>query len=151
MLAKPPKVNIRDNAPWEGDPFGRSAHGERLFSLISTLEDQPYVIALNGDWGIGKSVFVERLAKHFERAAPKIPFVTIDAWASDDADDPLVPFVAALNRKLESVTGKKPQAIRTSLLGTAGKLTIPTASFLANLKFPGAGSAIEAAAAFVKP
>lgn len=147
-LRKPTHVNIEPSAPWEGDPFQRSRHGAKLLALIRTLRDQPYVLALNGDWGTGKSVFLRRLEQHFETAEPRVPFVLIDAWANDDAADPLIPFVAALQSRIDRLSDASASSARQSFVTAAAKLAVPTASFLANLGAPGSGGAISAATQF---
>lgn len=146
-LSKAPEVGIPDNSPWKDDPFGRMEHGERLLTLVRSLQGLPYVIALNGDWGTGKSTFLRRLERHFEIASPKIPFIRIDAWASDDADDPLIPFIAAINRRL-SKEKSATNASKKALIDAAAKLAVPTAAMFANMIAPGSSSAIDAAAKF---
>lgn len=145
-LLKSRDVYIDPSSPWANDPFERRAHGERLLALIRTLREQPYVIALNGDWGTGKSVFLRRLEAQFEGAGPKIPFIRIDAWAADDAADPLVPFAAALHRRLESAKGAKAR-IQAKLKSAAATLAVPMAAYAATLAAPGAASGVAAAAA----
>jgi hypothetical protein len=143
-LRKSNDVSVSPLLPWQDDPFDRRIHGERLLSLIRTLSDQPYVIALNGDWGTGKSVFLRRLEMHFQSASPSIPFVRIDAWISDDAEDPLVPFVAALHDRIRATqTGL--QRTRDEFVKAAAKLAVPVTSFLANAIAPGSGGLIDAA------
>ena len=144
-LHKSQDVAVDLSDPWRDDPFERYVHGERLLRLIRTLSDQPYVIALNGDWGTGKSVFLRRLEKHFANASPSLPFIRIDAWISDDAEDPLIPFVAALHEAIRSTQSEMKQ-LRTDLAAAAQKLAVPLTGFAANLIAPGSSAAIDAAA-----
>ncbi len=146
-LLKSRDVYIDPSSPWANDPFERRAHGDRLLALIRTLREQPYVIALNGDWGSGKSVFLQRLEAHFEGGTPKVPFIRIDAWAADDSADPLLPFTAAIHHRLAEVKGKA-QRVRMALTDAAEKLAVPATGYLATLVAPGSGSAVTAAAKF---
>jgi len=144
-LRKSRKVSISPTAPWLEDPFERRVHGERLLKLVQTLNDQAYVIALNGDWGTGKSVFLRRLEHHFSNASPSLPFIRIDAWISDDAEDPLIPFVAAIYEAIRE-TQSGMTKLREDLARAAQKLATPITAFAANLILPGSGTAIDAAA-----
>lgn len=146
-LLKSRDVSVDPNNPWDGDPFERKVHGDRLLALVRSLQDLPYVIAINGDWGTGKSTFLKRLEYHFERAAPKVPFIRIDAWATDDAEDPLVPFVASIQMRIRE-TQTLAQKSREALVEAAVKLAVPVTSLAANLIAPGSGSAIDAATKF---
>jgi hypothetical protein len=62
--------------------------------------------ALDGDWGAGKSFFVERWSKDIE--ACQHPIIHFDAWANDLSDDPLVGFLAALKEELAPLVAKRP-------------------------------------------
>ncbi|MCA3564021.1 MAG: hypothetical protein IOC90_05980 [Methylocystis sp.] len=69
------------------DLFNRSRLGQGLTALVSAIED-PLVIALDGRWGTGKTVFLKQWAGTLRRA--NIPVVYFDAFAHDYQDDPFL-------------------------------------------------------------
>lgn len=114
---------LADNADgnWADDAFGqRKAEAQFLTRAVvghyqaKAAADQsvePHLVAsLRADWGAGKSFFLERLAKDLRRAGHGVAF--IDAWQSDFSDDPLVPFIAAVDRELRPYLAKAPVMVR---------------------------------------
>ena len=86
MKIFPPELEI---GPTEGfdpqkDIFGRKELGEGLTNLFTNVE-QPLVIALDGQWGSGKTTFLKMLAGHLRNAG--FPVVEFDAFANDYIDD----------------------------------------------------------------
>lgn len=99
------------------DPIGRNNHIKRFLQLLDTIEEN-CSIALNGEWGSGKSMFVRQvkllldyqnpqyeqsdtLKEIIRPVAAQFPecqnqaTVYYDAWANDDHDDPVLSLVYA--------------------------------------------------------
>ncbi len=142
ILAKIRDPKIDPKAPWADDYLERRQQGEILTRLIDSLDGQ-YVIALKGDWGSGKSVFLRRLSCHLELEG--IPVVSVDAWRSDNLEDPLLAFVSAISERLRG-NGKAVVATNKIISGLAkhgARLIVPTTTLLTNLLLPGAGAVIN--------
>ena len=88
----------------EGDPFANDALGRRgqieaLTRLICRLEG-PCVLALDGTWGSGKTVFLEMWASVLR--GEDYDVVQFNAWDTDFSDDPLMALQAEMTSALKS-------------------------------------------------
>jgi ABC-type hemin transport system ATPase subunit len=66
------------------DIFGRAIHGKRLTNLITTVSD-PLVIAVDGQWGSGKTTFLKMWAGELRKSG--FPVIFFDAFENDYAED----------------------------------------------------------------
>jgi energy-coupling factor transporter ATP-binding protein EcfA2 len=82
----PPQIDIFDDEGFlpEKDIFKRAEFGNDLASLVA-LADDPMVIALDGQWGSGKTTFVKMWAGLLRQKGH--PVIYFDAFASDYIDD----------------------------------------------------------------
>lgn len=88
---------------------GRREHAVAIRKMIAenanrSHETGAYVLNLDAPWGSGKTFFLERLSK--ELSQDHI-VVSIDAWRSDYAPDPLLPLIAHLQSALEEHFDRK--------------------------------------------
>lgn len=79
-----PKIEDLDGFKPEIDIFKRSRLGEGLTHLVTTVE-QPLVIAVDADWGSGKTVFLKMWAGELRKRG--VPVIYFDAFANDYYDD----------------------------------------------------------------
>ena len=122
---------------FDKDLLGRVNLSKHISNIVEKIED-PLVIALDGQWGTGKTYFLKRwVAAHTRDNGGTNTTIYFDSFANDYLSDPLVALVAALsdrlqkdNRskisKLKQTTNKliKP-ATRLSLsIATAGATTV---------------------------
>jgi len=100
------------------NPILRNQYVFRFAKMLSYMEDDCYSIALNGDWGSGKTFFVKQVKLLLDAANPQsgMPeetrrlieaqiqtaawlesYVTVyyDAWSYDNHDDPILSLVYA--------------------------------------------------------
>lgn len=83
-----------ENRPY--DRLGRKPIGKQLSELVERV-DQPLVVALDGDWGSGKSHFLKLWAgAHRLELGGTAKVIYFDAFEHDFIDDPLVGLVSAL-------------------------------------------------------
>lgn len=102
------------NQEWHGDVLGRRSAADFLYQLTvdkhRAYHSEPgsgaLCIALDGDWGSGKSFFINRWAADIR--GKHHPVVHFDAWVNDLADDPLLGLMAQLQRELEPWLKKLP-------------------------------------------
>jgi len=91
---------------WAGDLFNRREEANQLIAYIESVVASPfdredkkaYTIAIDGQYGEGKSFFLRRLA---EALSSDHPVAFIDAWADDLADEPLTALAATLKQAME--------------------------------------------------
>ncbi|GLC25398.1 KAP family P-loop NTPase fold protein [Roseisolibacter agri] len=97
-LYRRPEALLNDDA----DPFPKGDQhqffAENLTRLVSAIE-QPFVIALNGRWGTGKTTFIERWRSLL--VLESIVPVTFNAWDTDFGDDPLIAMLGTLHLALQ--------------------------------------------------
>jgi len=130
---------------WKDDVLGR----ERLAAFLTTsISEQARLrmnshgagltIALDSDWGTGKSFFVRHWATDLQNQGH--PVVVFDAWENDIGDEAAVALMASINAELdkwtkklsnkEKVKNKAKEATRSALNGLR-KAIIPTAKVVA--------------------
>ena len=102
MSFRPPDFIIDPDKPFKHDRLDRRARVESLCQRV--LDDPgPLVVAVNGEFGSGKSVFLRMCAAHLRRGGTAV--CEFDAWQHSHTKNPLVDLVAALNRDAPQ-TGK---------------------------------------------
>lgn len=107
---------------WKDDVLDRRAIGDFLYRLCltqyqhyhSTEKGGALCMAIDADWGAGKSFFVQRWQK--DLMALGHPVINFDAWANDLSDDPLIAFMANLQKGLEDWSKQ-----HCGLVGRAGQ------------------------------
>ena len=94
MRLAPPPLEIGERTGFDGtDIFGYEEFGRNLASLVESLEG-PSVIALDGGWGSGKTVFAKQWAGLLRKRGAAV--VYFDAFAADAGDDPLFDIASQL-------------------------------------------------------
>jgi DNA polymerase III delta prime subunit len=86
------------------DIFGREAIAEKIKGLLeSDIDLSPMVI--DGDWGIGKTVFCHRLINKINESQ-QLNCVYIDAFRADHIDDPLISIISEIGKLVEKNGGE---------------------------------------------
>lgn len=101
-----PAVVIGENEGFspEKDIFGRSALGAGLTNLLGNLSD-PTVLALDGQWGSGKTTFLKMWAGELRNL--DFPVVYLDAFQHDYAEDA---FTALASEIISLANSKRPES-----------------------------------------
>lgn len=90
---------------WLGDSLGRRADADLLVQFLTKrIEERgpgvgAYVINLNTGWGTGKTFFLQRLHEQLTVTGYLASYV--DAWHDDDAGEPLVAVMSAIDATLK--------------------------------------------------
>ncbi|HSE38850.1 MAG TPA: P-loop NTPase fold protein [Blastocatellia bacterium] len=95
---------------WDDDLLGRETDARFIIEfLINRIAERGalggkrcFVLNVDAEWGHGKTFFIDRLGKTIERYG--MFSVTINAWADDHADDPLIAVMAAIDQKISTLT-----------------------------------------------
>lgn len=103
---------------WPNDVADRKPYADFLTKYLinkTTCVDgkhtKSFTLALDAQWGQGKTFFVKHWAEDLEKATP--PYLTLyfDAWSEDYASEPIVAFMAAfkstIDAKLNQLASKK--------------------------------------------
>lgn len=85
----------------ETDFLNRKPFADKLSKLIDKFET-PFVVALDGPWGSGKSFFLKRwVGHHQESHKDDTVVVYLDAFELDYLDEPMVALVSEISARFE--------------------------------------------------
>jgi energy-coupling factor transporter ATP-binding protein EcfA2 len=106
MRIFPPQIEVADDEGFlpEKDVFRRAEFGTGLADLVCAIQD-PMVIALDGQWGSGKTTFVKMWAGLLRQRGH--PVIYFDAFANDYIDDAFLAIageVVALSQKAKKAS-----------------------------------------------
>ena len=87
------KEEVSANDPWEDDMLRRKRFANSLTDLVSIAGNSPLGIAIEGEWGSGKTFLLQRWCVEFSKQGKVIYF---DAWADDFHADPLTAIIGQL-------------------------------------------------------
>tara|TARA_R110000868_G_scaffold144396_10_gene363537 strand:+ start:68 stop:1438 length:1371 start_codon:yes stop_codon:yes gene_type:complete len=126
MKISQPTVTIDEDEGFEkNDLFELKDFGERLENLFVNL-DTPLVVALDGEWGTGKSTFAKQWAGSLR--SKKIPTIYFDAFANDFQEDAFIALTAEILRCAETTNaaGKSEEVSKViSKAKVAGRVLMP--------------------------
>lgn len=130
MALSPAKLQIGENDGFtkENDIFNLKPFGERL-ALIVEQNDEPAVIAIDGEWGSGKSVFAKQWAGLLRQR--NTPVIEFDAFANDYHEDAFIALASEIIAYAKAVkTGEEDGIIRSFAAKAAkvGRALLPVAA-----------------------
>ena len=86
--AEPDKKN-----PWGDDDLRRKKYAKPLTDLVNSARNAPFCIAVDGEWGSGKTFFLKQWGAEFSEQGKVIYF---NAWEDDFQADPLTAIIGQL-------------------------------------------------------
>ena len=89
-------INIESTpeSPFEGDRLNRSNVVRTLYNLTNGLGKSGCVLALNADWGAGKTTLIRMWRNFIEQQGGKSLY--FNAWETDFVEDPLIALMGEL-------------------------------------------------------
>lgn len=149
FLSPEHEVDLYKEGFGEDDLLERASFGKSLSNFVEKVED-PLVVAIDGEWGQGKSFFLKRwVGAHTLQNNGKATMVYFDAFAHDYLDDPLTALVGVvtdritqLSKESKSVSTLVQRALKF-LQRAATKLAKPTAKIA--ISAVGAGLSVATA------
>jgi hypothetical protein len=124
MLIRPPDLEIPEDDPFKNDALDRARLEPPLTEFVCQATG-PFVLAIDGGWGTGKTTFLKMWQpKLRDRGCHCLYF---NAWETDFTADPLVALVGELE---SAITDKKTAPARKKLKALAGSIvrrSIPVA------------------------
>lgn len=116
--------------PFEHDKLKRESQAKAL-TKICDLYDDGFVLALNGEWGTGKSTFIKMWLASLQNSRPTAYF---NAWSDDYSNDPLPALLATFKSlKGEDKLTDSKRKIWEEIVGFSGKLVKNALPALAGL------------------
>ncbi|MEQ8804345.1 MAG: P-loop NTPase fold protein [Rhodospirillales bacterium] len=130
ILKKHDDYDIDPDEPWRGDKLKRQQTAEYLTPIIASI-DQPFVISLNAEYGMGKTDFVRRWQHDLNNRGFKTAY--FNAWESDFSENALAAFMSSLKSQLIRQTKG---AIQKSIKSRIGNLAKKSGGFLRHQAAP---------------
>lgn len=90
MISKLEDVDIKPGHAFDGCKLNRKKYAEILTQIVSQY-NQGCVLAINGEWGTGKTTFVKMWKQYLED--DKFNTLYFNAWENDFISDPLIGFI----------------------------------------------------------
>ncbi len=90
MISKLGDVDIKTGHAFDGCKLNRKKYAEILTQIVSQY-NQGCVLAINGEWGTGKTTFVKMWKQYLED--DKFHTLYFNAWENDFISDPLIGFI----------------------------------------------------------
>ena len=90
MISKLGDVDIKPGHAFDGCKLNRKKYAEILTQIVSQY-NQGCVLAINGEWGTGKTTFVKMWKQYLED--DKFNTLYFNAWENDFISDPLIGFI----------------------------------------------------------
>lgn len=118
-----PPIEVGDNEGFtrEKDIFGRASLGQSMTALVTNVSD-PLVLALDGQWGAGKTTFLKMWAGELRNAG--FPVAYLDAFQIDYEEDAFTAVAGEIIALAESLRkGKVVKAFVDKAVG-AGKVIL---------------------------
>ena len=101
MILKDNFFDKNEHCIFENDKLGRKSIATNLTNLLkhSNTDTQGLILALNAQWGNGKTTFIKMWRNMLDRDY-KIPNLYFSAWEEDYTKEPLIAVLGELNRYL---------------------------------------------------
>ena len=96
---QPREIEVPAGDPFRNDLLGRKGPVEILTRLIASIEG-PCVLAVDADWGNGKTTFLRIWAQHLRDRG--FPVVEFNAWETDFSGEPFVALSTELAESLKA-------------------------------------------------
>ncbi len=121
---------INKSQPFAGDQLGRATLADKISKFIPRLRNGA-VIAIDSQWGAGKSWFGRNWAAKLDQDGHKVAF--IDAFEQDYTEDPFLPIAAELSNLLDPSDNERKLAklaakVATVYLPVAAKMAFKVAA-----------------------
>jgi hypothetical protein len=133
---------------FDADLLGRERVGKALSDLLERIEDS-LVVALDGQWGTGKTYFLKRwVGAHQAQNGGSATTVYFDAFAHDYLSDPLVALVGALGDRVpvsKRAKMKKVQKAAIKFMKPLARIGLAAVSFGATEALKGLGDVVTEA------
>lgn len=125
-----PEIAVSPNEKFDEDKLDRREI-VRTLNLFIDGTTAPYVLALDGVWGSGKTTLVKMLKANLELS--RYQCVYFDAWRVDYMVDPLIALVGALAELIERAPNEYRADTLTALKKSAAVIAVETVGAVAQI------------------
>src|SRR5574344_1910922 len=118
MISKLSDLEIPQDNPFANCKLGRKRYAEILTQIVS-LYNSGSVLAINGEWGTGKTTFVKMWQQHLNNNGFNTLYFNV--WENDFISDPLIGLIGEFK---ELSTKYKLEHELSKVTTTAGKIVL---------------------------
>lgn len=93
-MLRPVEIEIPENNPFQNCALGREKYANILTNMVSHYANEGCVLALNAEWGAGKTTFVKMWRQKLENDVFRTLY--FNAWECDYTTDPLIAMLSEL-------------------------------------------------------
>lgn len=115
MKCKDIELEIRPGEPFAEDKLDRGPIANNLTEICETLSESGAVLALDGEWGAGKTTFVKMWRQMLEDK--EYSTIYFNAWDSDFQDDSFIALMSELNHIFKTSVGFKDVVVSGAKIG----------------------------------
>ncbi|WP_197022662.1 P-loop NTPase fold protein [Comamonas aquatica] len=131
MISKEAEIEI--NNIWFEDKLNRKGYADFLYQVIasaetSEAEDNALIFAIDGEWGTGKSFFINCWMRDLEAKGHLVS--RFDAWKNDIVDEPLIGFLSHIYADLERWDKRRKVKLAGQSIKKSQKRLLPIAQEL---------------------
>lgn len=126
-------LEIEINNIWTKDKLNRKGYADFLYKIIESAqtseeEDNALIFAIDGEWGTGKSFFIDLWIKDLKAKGHLVS--RFDAWKNDIVDEPLVGFLSHIYADLGEWDKRRAVKVVDEKIKQSQKLLLPLAKEL---------------------
>lgn len=127
IINKLPELEVPPQNPFENDKLGRQVTATTLTNIVSSYANTGCVVALNGEWGTGKTTFLRMWKAQLHKLEYRV--IYFNAWEVDYVEDPIVALVSELeevgcdNKIFKKITGFASKLVLNGLGGIVNNIT----------------------------
>jgi len=111
MIIKNSPIKIDSHNIFENDALDREKTIKSLTTLVMDITD-PFVLSINGDWGIGKTTFVKLWRIYLQQQ--NINSIHFNAWKNDFSKEPILSILGEFNEYIdENFSDEDESSIKT--------------------------------------
>ena len=117
LLCKDGEIEVIENTPFHNDELHRDKIAEVLTDVVNAYAHSGAVLAIDGEWGTGKTTFVKMWCQYLKNNRYKTLY--FNAWETDFIKDPLI----ALMGELKDIFGSDNPKWR-EFIKSIGKISV---------------------------
>ncbi len=118
---QPKDIPIPEDDPFQNDLLSRKDTAEILTNLVGSIEG-PCVLAVDAEWGNGKSTFLRLWSQHLRN--DDFPIVELNAWETDYAENPFVTLSTELTDGLQEHSKSSVQKMIHTVQASAADIAL---------------------------
>lgn len=91
---------VNNDKSTANDSFGVETYADSLIDFIETIVETPFAVSIDGEWGSGKSSFLDIIENNYKQLSPETTIVKFNPWKHRDSNDLLASLSIATEEAL---------------------------------------------------